>query len=115
MPEWTSITPMLPTGPQSMDESIAFFTQQMGFTCAWRGQNMAGLRHGQVSILLVENNNRDWAENSSYSIGVSDLEQLYVNYSLASARVGPLEMKSWGRREFHMILPSGVCLQFFQS
>jgi hypothetical protein len=24
-------------------------------------------------------------------------------------------MKFWGRREFHMIVPSGVCLQFFQQ
>ena len=29
-------------------------------------------------------------------------------------RVGPLEQKSWGWREFHMIVPSGVCYQFYQ-
>jgi hypothetical protein len=28
--------------------------------------------------------------------------------------INPLELKSWGRREFHMIVPSGVCLQFYQ-
>ena len=27
---------------------------------------------------------------------------------------GPLELKAWGRREFHLIAPSGVCFQFYQ-
>jgi hypothetical protein len=25
------------------------------------------------------------------------------------------ELQSWGRREFHIVLPSGVCLQFFDE
>jgi hypothetical protein len=61
----------------------------------------------------VENNNREWIENSSYSIGVSDLDALYEEFRKSSARVGPLEVKAWGRREFHMIVPSGVCFQFY--
>jgi hypothetical protein len=40
---------------------------------------------------------------------------LYAEYRGVDARVGPLELKSWGRREFHMILPSGVALQFYQG
>jgi hypothetical protein len=24
-------------------------------------------------------------------------------------------VKPWGRREFHMIVPHGVCLQFYQA
>jgi len=52
-------------------------------------------------------------ENASFSIGVSNLDALYEEYRGIPARVGPLEMKSWGRREFHMIVPSGVCFQFY--
>jgi hypothetical protein len=24
-------------------------------------------------------------------------------------------VKAWGRREFHLIVPSGVCLQFYED
>jgi hypothetical protein len=63
---------------------------------------------------LVQNSSREWAENASASIGVDDLDGIYREYGGVAAEVGPLEMKSWGRREFHMVLPSGVCLQFYQ-
>ena len=68
----------------------------------------------RMNFNLVENNNKEWSENSSYSIGVDDLDALYNEFRGISANVGPLEMKGWGRREFHMIVPSGVCLQFYQ-
>ncbi|MDP9111307.1 MAG: hypothetical protein M3M96_06725, partial [Candidatus Eremiobacteraeota bacterium] len=67
-----------------------------------------------VTFNLVRNANREWAENASFSIGVSDLEALHREYRDVPANVGPLEMKSWGRREFHLIVPSGVCLQFYR-
>ncbi len=73
----------------------------------------AGISRDSVSFNLVENNNRDWIENSSYSIGVSDLDTLYEELRGTAARVGPLEVKPWGRREFDMIVPSGVCFQFY--
>jgi hypothetical protein len=74
---------------------------------------MAGIARDEVSFNLVENDNREWAANASFSIGVSDLDALYEEYRNIAARVGPLEMKAWGRREFHMIVPSGACLQFY--
>jgi hypothetical protein len=73
----------------------------------------AGIRVGIFGFNLVENNNPEWIENSSYSIGVSDLDALYQEFRGSMARVGPLEVKSWGRREFHRIVPSGVCFQFY--
>ena len=76
---------------------------------------MAGVRRGRVSFNLVRSSNGEWADNASASIGVDDLDALYREYQGVAARVGPLEMKSWGRREFHMVLPSGVCLQFHQE
>jgi hypothetical protein len=67
-----------------------------------------------VELNLVENDERTWADNASFSIGVDDLDALYAEYRVVAAQVGPLELKGWGRREFHMILPSGVCFQFYQ-
>lgn len=75
---------------------------------------MAGIERDGVTFNLVENSNRVWAENTSFSIGVSDLEALYEEYRIISAKVGALETKSWGRREFHLIAPPGVGFQFYQ-
>jgi uncharacterized glyoxalase superfamily protein PhnB len=111
-PIFLSITPMIPTGG-SLADALKFYKEQLGFSISWQSDTGAGISRDSVSFNLVENNNRDWIENSSYSIGVSDLDALYEEFRGTSARVGPLEVKSWGRREFHMIVPSGVCFQFY--
>ena len=108
-----SITPMIPTGPR-LPEAVAFYRDHLGFSVAWEGGGMAGIERDHVAFHLVENSNREWARNASFSIGVSDLDALYQQYRSVPAMVGPLEVKAWGRREFHMIVPSGVCLQFYQ-
>ena len=113
MPTLLSITPLIPAGPD-LDAGVRFFTEQLGFALAWQGGGMAGVRRGRVEFNLVRSDDTAWAENTSASIGVDDLDALYAEYRATPARVGPLELKSWGRREFHMILPSGVCLQYYQ-
>lgn len=109
-----SITPLIPTGG-SLAEALAFYTAHMGFSIAWQGEGMAGIQRDGVAFNLVENDDRAWADNASFSLGVTDLEALYEEYRHIPVNVGPLEMKLWGRREFHMIVPSGVCLQFYQQ
>jgi hypothetical protein len=111
-PSLLSVTPMIPTGG-TLAEALKFYTKQMGFSVSWAGDSGAGIVRDNVSFNLVVNNNREWSENSSYSIGVSDLDGLYAEYRGIAAGVGPLEVKSWGRREFHMIVPSGVRFQFY--
>lgn len=98
-----------------MADEVAFYRDQLGYSVVWQDEGGAGITRDAVSFNLVRNDNKVWADNSSFSIGVSDLGALYEEYRGAPAKVGPLEAKPWGRREFHMIVPSGVCLQFFQS
>jgi catechol 2,3-dioxygenase-like lactoylglutathione lyase family enzyme len=107
-----SVVPLVPAG-SDLTAALAFYTGQMGFSIVWRGEGMAGIARDGVAFNLVENGTRDWAENASFSIGVSDLEALYEEYRQVSAQVGELEVKAWGRREFHLIVPSGVCFQFY--
>lgn len=108
-----SLTPLVPSGG-SLTGALELYTRHMGFSLVWQDGSMAGIERDGIAFNLVENDNREWAENASFSIGVSDLDALYQEYRNLPAVVGPLEMKSWGRREFHMIVPSGVCLQFYQ-
>ena len=108
-----TVIPLIPAGG-SLADAIAFFTDSLGFAVVWRSESMAGLRRDGIALNLVRNENRDWIGNSSVRIGVSDLEALYEEYRRIPANVGPIKMKPWGRREFHMIVPSGVCLQFYE-
>lgn len=108
-----TITPMIPAGAD-LAKSLLFFTDHMGFTTTWQSDTMAGIQRDGIEFNLVQNDNRVWADNASFSIAVSDLDALYAEYSSIPTKVGPLETKPWGRREFHMILPSGVCFQFYQ-
>jgi len=108
-----SVVPLIPSGG-SLADALTFYTEHMGFSVLWQSAGMAGIRRDDVAFNLVTNDNRSWADNASFSIGVSDLQGLYQEYREIPARVGPLEMKAWGRLEFHMIAPSGVCLQFYE-
>ena len=108
-----TVTPLLPAGPD-LAEALRFYTEELGFNIVWQHGSMAGIRRGAVEFNLIESSERLWVENASCSIGVDDLDALYEEYRGVAARVGPLEMKAWGRREFHMVEPAGVCFQFYQ-
>ena len=110
---FASVTALVPSGG-SLDEALAFYTQRLGFHVTWRSDTMAGIARDDVTFNVVENASREWADNASFSIGVTGLDRLYEELRAVPARVGPLEMKAWGRREFHLIVPSGVCLQFYE-
>ena len=109
-----SVTPLIPTGG-SLADALAFYTEHMGFSILWQTDGMAGIGRDGVQFNLVANDTRAWADNASFGIGVSNLEALYEQLRQIPANVGPLEQKAWGRREFHVIVPSGVCLQFFEQ
>ena len=109
-----SVTPLLPAGG-NLAAAVEYYTQALGFRVLWHSDTMAGIERDGVRFNLVENDTVAWVENSSHSIGVSDLEAWYAELHAVPGRRGPLEMKPWGRREFHLVTPSGVCLQFFQQ
>lgn len=109
-----AVSPLIPAGP-SLAAALAFYTKELGFEITWQAGNMAGIRRGAVEFNLIENTERLWIENASFSIGVDDLDALYEEYRGVAAKVGPLEMKAWGRREFHLVEPAGVCFQFYQK
>lgn len=110
---FATVTPLIPAGP-SLTEALDFYVGRMGFRALWQEGDMAGIERDGVSFHLVRNIEPLWAGNASFSIGVVGLDALHGEYADLPARVGPLEMKAWGRREFHLIAPSGVCFQFYE-
>lgn len=112
---FVTATPLVPAGP-SLEEALRLYVGHMGFHVVWQAPGAAGIERDGVSFNLVQNSNREWAENCSISIGVQDLVGLYYEYAdLPGTRVGIIEVKAWGRNEFHIVLPSGVCLQFYEA
>ncbi len=105
---------MIPTGG-SLADALTFYTAKLGFSVLWEDRDMAGIRRGMVTFNLVVNSNREWADNSSYSIAVTDLDGLFREYADKGIAMGAIRVQPWGRREFHMIVPSGVCLQFYEA
>jgi hypothetical protein len=111
-PLFESIAPLIPAGPV-LEDALELYAR-MGFSLDWRSDTMAGIRQGNVKVNLVQNDSREWASNASFSIAVNGLEALFRDYRNAGFDVGPLERKSWGRMEFHVIVPPGVCFQFYE-
>ncbi len=112
--QFQSVMPLIPTGG-TLAEALGFYRGQLGFDVTRQWESGAIIRRGNISFMLVPNINREWADNASFSIGVVDLQALYEEFRSRAVPIGPLEEKFWGRREFHMVVPSGVCLQFFQQ
>ncbi len=105
---------MIPSGGD-LGEALAFFVDHMGFEVTWQDDTMAGIAREDIAFNVVHNTNREWADNASFGIIVTDLAGLHRKYARLPATVGPLEVKPWGRLEFHVILPSGVCFQFYEE
>ena len=114
MASFLSLTPLTPAGTD-LDVAVQFYVEHLGFEIVWRNAGMASVRRGAVALNLMASDDRHWAENTSFSLATDDLDALYAEYREIPALVGPLEMKAWGRREFHMIDPFGVCWQFYQA
>jgi hypothetical protein len=60
---------------------------------------MAGVRHGNVAFNLVQNSDREWAENTSAGIGVVDLEAVCAEYRGVAAKVWSSRNEGWGVRQ----------------
>ena len=109
-----SVVPMIPAGPRLRD-ALTFFEERMGFTITYEATGGAGIQRDAVAFNLVENDNAEWANNASFSISVDGLDALYAEFQDIGVPITPPEIKPWGRREFHMVIPSGVCLQFYEA
>jgi hypothetical protein len=111
---FVSSTMLVPAGGNLKDE-LSFYTGKLGFVVTWQIDTMAGVKRGDVTFNLIVSNEPRWSENASCGVGVAGVDALHDEYTRVGAKPGALEMKPWGRREFHLITPSGVCFQFYEK
>ncbi len=113
---FTSLTALVPTGGP-LAEALGYYCGSLGFAVEWRddASGMAGIARGDVRLNLVENENRQWIDNASFRISVEDLDAFYAEISGVAGHLKPPFITPWGLREIHLIAPSGVCFQFYQT
>ena len=90
------------------------FYQDLGFTMPWSDDDLASMRHGNVSFLLQNYYVKELADNFMMHLLVEDVDawwarvqekQIAEKYGV---KVLPPEQRPWKMRDFVVIDPSGV-------
>jgi hypothetical protein len=108
------ISPLIPAG-DDLGATVIFYEQKLGFTTIYREEAMAIVKRGQAELLLVKNDDKHLADNTSLRIAIEGVEQLYADYQSKGIRMNTLEVKPWGSKEFSVIDPAGVCIAFYED
>lgn len=112
-----NLSPLIPAG-DDVDVAIEFYEKKMGFTTRYKEGSpttMAIIQRGAVEILLIQNADKNLAENTSFRINVGGVEQLYAEYRASGVeKMNTLDIKPWGTKEFSVIDPAGVCIAFYE-
>lgn len=107
--------PIVPAG-ENLEAALDFYEQKLGFERTWLGGGFAGLRFGDVHIMLQQFGNQQFCSNYMYRIEIKGLDAYYAQLRQRSVhKLGKLEVKPWGTYEFHLLDPAGVLIAFFEA
>jgi uncharacterized glyoxalase superfamily protein PhnB len=98
----------------NIDETVAFYEKQLGFTTRYHEGGFAILFRDSVEINFTECQDKYLPENTSCRINVTDAESLYQEY-LPKGVIhpnAPLETTWYGTKEFGIIDNSGNGITF---
>ena len=110
MPTLHQITPFIPV--KSLDNAVDFYSKYLKFSCTFKADNYAFLRHDQIAIRIVQvDDDIDLSvpeRQNSFYIDVTDIDALYVSLeaelsTLPQGRVRAPFNQDYGQREFHVI------------
>jgi catechol 2,3-dioxygenase-like lactoylglutathione lyase family enzyme len=97
------------------------FYQDLGFTVAWSGDDLAYLHAGPSSFLLQKFYVQQHADNFMMHMLVQDVEAWWAHVetqqlgSRYGVRTEPPGDRSWGIRDFVLIDPTGVMWRIGQN
>lgn len=111
-PEFLDAVPVLPA--LDLGASISFYEQRLGFACAFRTEEYAGIKRGEVEIHLWRCADPAIAGHASCRINIRRIDALYEEYESEGVvhPEGPLATKPWGLREFTVVDSSGNTIVF---
>src|SRR5438552_1506734 len=110
-----------PSSPPKTSPSPGNFYQDLGFTIASSGDDMAYLHCGDCSFLLQNFYNREHADNFMMHLLVTDVEAWWrhVEKARLTTKYGvsaePPDDRPWGMRDFTIADPTGVLWRIAQN
>jgi hypothetical protein len=95
-----------------LDETAAFYEQQLGFEVARLG-NYLIVRRDEMEIHFWLTDRREYSENTSCYIRGGQVAALYEEYStLGVPRLSDFAVRPWNMKEFYIHDPHGNLLRF---
>ena len=102
---------------ERLDDGLAFFVDALGFEVVHRDAVMAVVSRDGAKAYLVEN--AEWAAIDRPELGIDtdDVDAIYAELSARTPQLlhpnsSTVQCKPWGSREFAMLDPSTVCVNF---
>ncbi|WP_113638269.1 bleomycin resistance protein [Nubsella zeaxanthinifaciens] len=96
------------------EETIQFYTQQMGFTFHNNWDGYLIFSRDEIQIHLWPTSDEDVPKNTGCYVNVTEVDLLYAEYQ-AKALIHPngkLESKPWGMRQFSILDNNGNIIHF---
>jgi uncharacterized glyoxalase superfamily protein PhnB len=95
----------------SVDDSIEYYLQQLGFSLEWRAEGMASVRRDKSSVMLCEG---DQGQAGTWLwFSTSDVDALYAELESRGARLRHAPANyPWGSRECQITDLDGHVLRF---
>jgi uncharacterized glyoxalase superfamily protein PhnB len=101
-----------------IEESIRFYCDVLGFSCAERLEGWACLVKDDVEIMLALPNEHQPFEQPTFTgslyLRTDDVNKWWLSLNSNVTVVYPLEDFDYGMREFAILDNNGYCLQFGQ-
>ncbi len=111
-----SVQPLIPT--LNVDKAINYYQDTLGFKLAWSDGSPASFAivyRNEVELFLTENQNPEFAKNSSIRISVDGIDDLFAEYSEnGHVKNSELSTKPWGLKEFTVFDLNGVAITFHE-
>ena len=96
----------------NLDESVAFYTERLGFSKAAQHGDYAIVMRDGAEIHFWSCPDRKIAENTSCYIRVASTQQLYEEFVQKGLAVKEPAVRPWGMKELYVIDPHGNLLKF---
>lgn len=103
------VTPILRVS--DFDRSVAYYTDALGFSLAWKGGRFGCVSRGETSLMLSEGS--QGCPGTWVWVGVGDADALHDELRARGATIRhPPTNYPWGSREVHVFDPDGHVLRF---
>lgn len=108
----TKLRPFVPSGE---DYRLAQnFFQDLGFEKVYADDGISIFKMGEQEFFLQNFHNQEFQDNYMMELAVEDLDGWWHHIQQKVAKQYPVRVKEptvypWGKREIHLIDPSGVC------